>query len=224
MSYTLLIDADDTLWENNIYFDQTTRDFVSFLDHSSLTPLEIEAVINEVQPKMGYGFANFTKSLLATYQQLVERDVREEDLERIRLFGQQVASHPMQIMAGVEETLVTLSKRHLLILLTKGHAEEQRLKIENSGLADYFEHTIVVPEKDTRAYAQLIQKLELQPEATWMIGNSPRSDINPARSVGLNTIYIPHAHTWTVEVQEINTEGSGKHLNLQTFADLCNHF
>ncbi|GHO86380.1 HAD family hydrolase [Dictyobacter formicarum] len=224
MSYTLFIDADDTLWENNIYFEQATSNFIRFLNHSSLQPEEVQAVLNEVEIKTGYGFANFTRSLIAVYEQLAEREVSTEDIEQIRSFGQQLASHPLEIMPGVEETLVDLTHRHQLILLTKGHAEEQQLKIERSGLAGYFEHTIVVPEKHPAAYVQLVQELQLQPAATWMIGNSPRSDINSARAANLNTVYIPHPHTWTVEIQAIETAGPGKHLTLQTFAELRQHF
>ncbi|GCE23360.1 HAD family hydrolase [Dictyobacter kobayashii] len=224
MPYTLCIDADDTLWENNIYFEQATSDFIHFLNHSSLQPAEIEAVLNEVQLNIGYGFANFTRSLIAVYQQLAEREVNIEDIAQIRRFGQQLASHPMEIMPGVEKTLIDLTHRHQLILLTKGHAEEQQLKIERSGLAGYFEHTIVVPEKHPLAYRKLVQELQLQPASTWMIGNSPRSDINSARAANLNTVYIPHPHTWTIELQEIETVGPGKHLTLQTFSELSHYF
>ena len=34
---TLLIDADDTLWENNIYFERAIADFISFLNHRAYT-------------------------------------------------------------------------------------------------------------------------------------------------------------------------------------------
>ena len=31
---------------------------------------------------------------------------------------------------------------------------------------------------------------------TWMIGNSPKSDINPALACGLHAVFIHHPHTW----------------------------
>ena len=224
MSYTLFIDADDTLWENNIYFEQATEDFISFLDHSSLTPDEVQALLNDVERQMGYGFANFTKSLIAVYQQLSERPISDADIEQIQLFGTRLANNPMEIIEGVPETLADLSHRHQLILLTKGHAEEQKLKIERSGLADYFEYTLVVPEKHIEAYIELIDEYQLEHAQTWMIGNSPRSDINPARAAGLNTVYIPHSHTWTLEMQEVVEDGPGRHLNLTNFSELRKHF
>ena len=44
MRLNLLIDADDTLWENNIYFEQAFEEFVDYLDHSTLSAVEIRAV------------------------------------------------------------------------------------------------------------------------------------------------------------------------------------
>ncbi len=224
MQQHLLIDGDDTLWENNIYFERAIEAFIDFLAHSSLKPPEVRAVLDEIEMTMGYGSKNFAKSLQETYRQLAERAVREEDLERVRSFGEQIMHHPMQVMEGVEETLAYLSPRHRLILLTKGNQDEQRIKIDNSGLAVYFEHTIVVAEKDAATYNQLIHELELDVPNTWMVGNSPRSDINPARNVGLNAVFIPHPHTWHLENQDIVTDGPGKLLQLGSFAELRNHF
>ena len=224
MQQHLLIDGDDTLWENNIYFERAIEAFTGFLDHSSLKPEEVRAVLDEIEMTMGYGSLNFARSLQETYRQLVERDVRDEDLERVRSFGEQIMHHPMQVIEGVEETLTYLSPRHRLILLTKGHQDEQRLKIDSSGLGIYFEHTIIVAEKDSATYNRLVHELELDIPQTWMIGNSPRSDINPARNVGLNAVFIPHPHTWHLENQDIVADGTGKILQLERFADLCTHF
>lgn len=220
----LLIDGDDTLWENNIYFERAVEEFTDFLAHSALKPQEVRAVLDEIEMAMGYGSKNFARSLQEAYRQLAERDVREEDLERVRSFGEQIMHHPMQVMEGVEETLAYLSPRHRLILLTKGNQDEQRIKIDNSGLNVYFEHTVIVAEKDIATYNQLIHEFELDVPQTWMIGNSPRSDINPARNVGLNAVFIPHPHTWHLEKQEIVTDGPGNILQLERFAELRDHF
>ncbi len=224
MQQHLLIDGDDTLWENNIYFERAIEEFMNFLDHSALKKEEVRAVVDEIEMTMGYGSKNFARSLQETYRQLAERDVRDEDLERVGRFGEQIIHHPMQVMEGVQETLAYLSPRHRLILLTKGNQDEQRLKIDNSGLDIYFEHTIIVAEKDSATYNRLVQELELDVPQTWMVGNSPRSDINPARKVGLNTVFIPHPHTWTLEKEEIVEEGTGKFLRLERFSELREHF
>lgn len=203
MRQHLLIDADDTLWENNIYFEQAIHAFIEFLAHSSLTAAEVRAVIDEVERTMGYGSANFTKSLVQTYQRLAERDIGDDDVHYVQRLGEQIARQPIQIMEGVEATLTYLSAQHHLTLLTKGVAAEQQLKVDRSGLANYFEQITIVPEKDAQMYARLVEDFSLDPLRTWMIGNSPRSDINPALAAGLNAIFIPHPHTWHFEHEDI---------------------
>jgi len=110
-----------------------------------------------------------------------------------------------------------------MTLFTKGHVEEQTLKIDHSGLARYFQHTAVVGEKNPQAYRTLVEERRLQPDRTWMVGNSPRSDINAALAAGLNAVYVPHPSTWSLEVEEL-PEANGRLLILERFAQLCEHF
>ena len=109
-------------------------------------------MLDEVERLMGYGSANFTKSLVETYRRLAEKDYQEEDLEQVRRFGEQIRAQPLQLLEGVEETLAYLSPRHDLFLLTKGDIEEQKLKIERSGIEKYFKQVVIVPEKDVITY------------------------------------------------------------------------
>lgn len=224
MRQSLLIDADDTLWENNIYFEQATHHFIEFLNHSRLSRDEVQTVLDEVEKLMGYGTANFTRSLLETYRQLAEREIDEEDLRQVRLFGEQITSHPIELLEGVKETLDYLTTRHDLVLLTKGDLEEQKLKIERSGIEGFFQKALIVPEKNEDAYRQVVEQLQLDPPNTWMIGNSPRSDINPALAVGMNAVYIPHPHTWHLEHEETVTPESSQLLVISRFAELGTHF
>jgi len=224
MRYHLLIDADDTLWENNIYFEQAIHGFIEFLNHSSLTPAEVRAVIDEFERLLGYGSANFTNSLVETYRRLAENDLRDEDILRVRQFGEQIRSHPLQFLDDVEETLAYLFARHDLILLTKGDREEQLLKVEQSGVERFFREVVVVHEKDVATYQQILSQLQLDPRATWMIGNSPRSDINPSLAAGLKAVYIPHPHTWHLEHEEVSPTSDGRLLTLSRFADLRTYF
>jgi putative hydrolase of the HAD superfamily len=220
----LLIDADDTLWENNIYFEQAIHAFISFLNHSQLTPEEVRAVLDDVERLMGYGMVNFTRSLVETYRRLAEKDLQDEDIQQVRQFGEQMRSHPLQLLDGVKETLNYLSPRHDLVLLTKGDSEEQKLKVERSGIEECFKQVIIVQEKDVATYYRVAKELEVDPKRTWMVGNSPRSDINPALAAGLNAVYIPHPHTWRLEHEEVQNSGEGHLLTLSVFAELCSYF
>ena len=224
MRYHLLIDADDTLWENNIYFEQAIHAFITFLDHSQLTREEVRAVLDDMERLMGYGSANFTRSLVETYRRLAERDLRDEDVQQVREFGEQIRTHPLQLLDGVKEMLDYLSPRHDLILLTKGDLEEQKLKVEQSGIEERFRQVVIVQEKDVATYHRVVEELRIDSQQTWMIGNSPRSDINPALAAGLNAVYIPHPHTWHLEHEEVNSTGEGRLLTLSSFAELRTYF
>ena len=224
MRYHLLIDADDTLWENNIYFEQAIHDFITFLDHSRLSREEVRAVLDDVERLMGYGSVNFTRSLVETYRRLAEKDIQDEDVQLVRQFGEQIRTHPLQLLEGVKETLNYLSPRHDLLLLTKGDLEEQKLKVERSGIEGFFRQVVIVPEKDVATYHRVVTELRLESKQTWMVGNSPRSDINPSLAAGLNAVYIPHPHTWHLEHEEVKNAGEGRVLTLSTFADLRSHF
>ncbi len=224
MRLHLIMDADDTLWENNIYFEQAIHAFVTFLDHSRLSREEVRSVLDEVERLMGYGTVNFTKSLVETYHRLAEKDLQEEDVEQVRRFGEQISSQPLQLLEGVRETLDYLSTRHDLYLLTKGDSEEQKLKVERSGIEEYFKQVVIVPEKDVTTYHRVVDELRIDPQRAWMVGNSPRSDINPALAAGLNAVYIPHPHTWHLEHEEVQIMEEGRLLTLSTFADLRTSF
>jgi len=224
MRYHLFIDADDTLWENNIYFEQAIHSFITFLDHSQRTREEVRAVLDEVERLMGYGVTNFTSSLVETYRRLTEQELREEDVQQVRQFGESIRTHPMQFLDGVKETLDYLSARHDLVLLTKGDLEEQKLKVERSGIEASFRQVVIVQEKDVATYYHVVSELRVDPKYTWMVGNSPRSDINPALAAGLNAVYIPHPHTWHLEHEEVQDAGEGRVLTLSTFADLRSYF
>jgi putative hydrolase of the HAD superfamily len=224
MRQHLLLDADDTLWENNIYFERATHDFITFLNHSSLSREEVRAVLDDVERLMGYGSANYTRSLVETFRRLVEWDVSDADIQQVRQFGDRIRTHPMQLLDGVRETLAYLAPRHDLFLVTKGDAEEQALKVEQSGIEGFFQQVIIAPEKDTATYRRLTGDLGVDCTRTWMVGNSPRSDINPALAAGLNAVFIPHPHTWRLEHEEVQPADDGRLLTLNTFTDLRSHF
>src|SRR5579885_3480281 len=224
MRYHFLIDADDTLWENNIYFERAIHEFIEFLNHSRLTPDEVRAVIDEFERANGIGSANFTKSLEETYRHLAENEFREEDLQHVRKFGEQIRAHTLEFLEGVEETLEYLSARHDLILLTKGDREEQLFKVEQSGVERFFREVVVAHEKNVATYEEIVRRLGLDANMTWMIGNSPRSDINPALAAGLRAVFVPHPHTWHMEHEEVTPVDDGRLLTLSRFAELRNYF
>jgi putative hydrolase of the HAD superfamily len=223
----LIIDADDTLWENNVYFERAFDAFVEFLAHSTLSPGQVRDVLDAIERANarthGYGSMNFGRNLSQCYERLAERQIEPDDLSTVLSLAERILEQPIEIIPDVPETLASLAERHELTLFTKGHAEEQRLKIERSGLGRFFSHTAIVHEKDASAYRALLSERRMNPSQSWMIGNSPRSDINPALEAGLNAVFVPHAQTWVLEREDIRP-GEGRLITVSRFAELLTHF
>lgn len=226
---TLLIDADDTLWENNVYFERAIAAFISYLNHHEYSPPQIRETLNAVERETilahGYGLTSFTRSLITCFERLSPAPVTEEKREKVRSFAQTIADQEIELLPRVEETLAELSTRHHLILMTKGNEAEQADKLAHSGLARYFAAVEVVPEKDPPTYREVIARHELKPHTSWMIGNSPKSDINPALAAGLHAVFLFHPDTWVLEHAAVDPSPPGQHLlEFDSFARLLELF
>ncbi len=226
---TLLFDADDTLWENNIYFERAIAAFISYLDHRVHTSEEVREHLNLCEratiAQFGYGLQSFRRSLIACFEQLSDAPITPERHDRIVAFTESISTAEIELLPGVEATLQDLSQRHRLILVTKGDLQEQSDKLERSGLRDLFSAVEVLAEKNTIAYRELVARHDCDPANTWMIGNSPKSDVNPALAAGLNAVFIPHDFTWVLEHEVVDQPSGNTHLlELRSFAELSQKF
>ena len=223
----LWIDADDTLWENNVFFERAFGEFVEYLGHSRLSHAQVREALDRIERinnrAHGYGAANFARNLEECFEQLCERGVTAEDRRRIRRWGEELSEHPLVLIDGVEDTLAYLSARHRLMLCTKGNPGEQLGKIERSGLSGHFDHVQVVREKDADCYRRLVAERGVAAGNCWMIGNSPKSDINPALEAGISAVYVPHPRTWHLEHEAV-PDSHERLLVVESFALLRSHF
>ena len=222
---TLLIDADDTLWENNIYFERAIADFLGILDPGKHAPAQVRETLNAVEREIilshGYGLSSFTRALVACLERLSPAAATEENRQRVRGIASLIAEQEIELLPGVAETLPELAARHRLILMTKGDHAEQAGKLAQSGLAAHFAAVEIVAEKDPQTYRAVLARHAIAPRTAWMIGNSPKSDINPALAAGLHAIFLVHPSTWILEHAALDAPPEGQQLiELDTFAKL----
>ena len=224
----LIIDADDTLWENNIFFEQAFEEFADFLDHRHLTREQVRDVLDSIESVNakihGYGSKRFGRNLVETYHRLAQRPIADSDLTQVVSFAEKILDHPIILLPEVEETLVHLAERHQLTLVTKGQPDEQQAKVDRSGLGRFFSHVGIVKEKEIGVYRRLADERGFHAPHTWMIGNSPRSDVNPALRAGLNAVYIPHPRTWILEREDVAPVEGSRLLHLKRFGELREWF
>jgi putative hydrolase of the HAD superfamily len=227
MRQTLVFDADDTLWENNVLFERVIDAYLDWLAHPTLDHRAVRAVLDEVERANvavhGYGSGSFLRSLGDCFERLSERPATAAEARRITELAAALVDHEVELVPGVAETLAELGTRHDLMLLTKGERAEQQRKLDASDLAHHFGSVHIVAEKRASTYRELVGTQGLDASSTWMIGNSPASDIRPAREVGLRAVFIPNAFTWVLEECEIDPDDEGV-LHLERFTDLLEHF
>jgi putative hydrolase of the HAD superfamily len=223
----LIFDADDTLWENNVVFERVIDDFLDWMEHPTLDRTEIRAILDDIEAANavvhGYGSKAFLRNLAECLERLRERPATGAERRRIEELAVALLDHRVELMPGVAETLTDLGVRHELLLLTKGDTEEQQRKLDASQLARHFRGIHIVAEKRVEVYRRLAHERALTPATTWMIGNSPKSDIIPARQAGMNAVFIPNDNTWVLEKAELDPADE-RVLRLGTFADLLDHF
>ncbi len=225
---TLFIDADDTLWENNIYFDSVIdRTATRLTEYGVSTERTREALLAIERQRTrahGYGSLNFGASL----EVLCEHVGIGESLDQLRPFLRaEIAAlrrKRLELLPDVPDTLAYLRRRHRVVLFTKGNHDEQWDKVVRSGLRDLFHQVDVVREKDQAAYADAARRLGARPEHAWMIGNSPKSDIMPARAAGFGAVFVPHAGTWALELADLPETHDPGILHVERFGELRDMF
>jgi putative hydrolase of the HAD superfamily len=224
---TLIFDADDTLWENNVIFERVVDDFVDWLSHPSLEPTAIRAMLAEIEEANivahGYGSQVFLRSLADCFAHLTQRPMSAAEQARMREFTAAFTSGQVELIPAVAEVLDELSTRHDLYLLTKGVPDEQQRKIDASGLANHFAGVDIVATKEPDTYRRVLAERSLAADRTWMIGNSPKSDIIAARMAGLRAVFIPNENTWAHEHADLDPADDGV-LQVASFDELVKHF
>ncbi|GAB2847154.1 HAD family hydrolase [Lentzea nigeriaca] len=224
----LIFDADDTLWENNVLFERVIDDFLDWIDHPTLGREQTRKVLDDIEAANavthGYGAKMLLRSLHDCFEKLNERPATEQERAKIDDLAGKLVRHEVELIAGVTDTLDALRGRYRMLLLTKGDLEEQQRKLDASGLAPHFDSIHIVPEKNTDTYLALIAEQGIEPDTAWMIGNSMKSDVGPARAAGMNAVYIPNEHTWVLEFDDSVNREDERVLFVEAFPDLLKHF
>lgn len=227
MTAHLIFDADDTLWESNRLFNVATEQFIDWMTRFGVDPDHVLGVFNEVEklntPRLGSGLRAFRRTLYDTFQRVMGRDPDGDEMQAISSLTSPILSSKRRLMPGATETLADLASRHDILLLTKGSPDEQEPKIDASGIASWFRRIFIVADKTPATYRQVVREAGITPARTWMIGNSPRSDIIPALEAGLGAIYIPNADTWTLELEALPHDDQ-RLIHLDKLTELVDYF
>ena len=203
---TIFFDADDTLWENEMFFRQAEEKFAELLadytDREGLQQLLWQKQEDNI-PLFGYGSKTYMIGMTEAALELCGGKLPEHIYYGVKKIITDLAFHEFKLIDGVQETLEALSGHYRLVVATKGDVTEQMFKYRRSGLDRYFHHCEVMENKDEKNYLELAAKNDLQPEQLLMVGNSVKSDIAPVINVGGWAINTPHDVVWVHEMMDM---------------------
>ena len=198
----IAFDADDTLFVNEPYFQETEQKFCALMsDYLSEQGLSQELFKIEVDnlSLYGYGIKGYTLSMIEAAMKISNNTLSVEAIEKIIVFGKELLQRPIELLDGVEETLKSLYGNYKLVVATKGDLKDQRRKLHDSGLGAYFHHIEVMSDKQEKDYSDLLNRLEIKPKEFFMIGNSLKSDVLPVLGIGGYAVHVPYHTTWEHE-------------------------
>ena len=219
----IAFDADDTLWHNESLFVETREDFAKLLSRyrdedwvqNHLDEVEIQNL-----DRYGYGIKAFTLSMIETAISISEGRIASADIARILESGHRMLESPVELLDGVAETLHELSREYRLQVITKGDLFDQESKIARSGLGDLFEHVEIVSRKDHGVYERAINRSAIRHDEFMMVGDSLKSDVIPAASVGAHAVYVPYPTVWIHETVSGSVAASYPYHEIQNLAEL----
>ena len=212
----IAFDADDTLFINEPYFQETEQKFCALMsDYLSQQGLSQELFRVEIQnlDLYGYGIKGYILSMIEAAMKISDNTISMEIIEKIIVSGKELLQKPIVLLEGVEETLAQLHGKYKLIVATKGDLKDQQRKLHDSGLGHYFHHIEVMADKQELNYEKLVSRLEIDASEFFMIGNSLKSDVLPVLAIGGHAVHIPYHTTWEHEKISHKVE----HPNFKTF-------
>ena len=218
----ICLDADDTLWNHESYFQDAARRYHALLAPFAETAHTAQKLTDAEERNLhiyGYGVKGFTLSMLETALEIAGDALPAATTREILDIGRELMRHPIEPLPGVRDALPLLAQRARAVLVTKGDLFHQESKLAASGLGDHFAGVEIVSEKTPEVYRRVFERYRSAPEAAVMVGNSLRSDIWPALAAGAWAVHIPSEFEWARERAD-TPDNEPRFARLDRFADL----
>lgn len=208
----VLVDFDDTLVETAPRFERARRELFDLLASLGWDLDEVERVhYHQVDPIMrdahGLGPHRMSPAFRETYTALCRATGRDPDPELVRRcegLGAAVAGTPPPI-AGALAALRRLARELPTVIYTQGGDATYQLGcVRDAGAIDAVgeARVRVVPVKTAATFSATLEEFDVDPGRACMVGNSIRSDINPALEVGAGAILVEMENPWRHDVVE----------------------
>lgn len=221
----IAFDADDTLWVNEPFFQETEQKFCALLEdylpHHTVSQ-ELFKVEMQNLALYGYGAKAFMLSMVETVLRVTNNTANPYIIEKTIEYGKELLTKPIELLDGVADVLEALKGKYRLVVATKGDLLDQERKLMKSGLESYFHHIEIMSDKQEKDFQKLIRHLDILPSEFMMLGNSLKSDVLPVLGIGGWGVHIPYHTTWAHEKIDHKVEHE-QFIQLERLTDILPH-
>ncbi len=198
----IAFDADDTLWKNEEAYLHGRQVFLQILADYNINQDALDRVdefeVENIQ-YYGYGVMSFALSMIELAIELTGERIHPRDIRKLLNLAKAMLTAEVEVFDGVRQLLEEITKEYPLMLITKGDLFHQQRKLEESGLAVFFQAVEVVSDKTPEVYREILERHQIDPRRFIMVGNSLRSDVIPVLKLGAWAIYLSDHLTWSHE-------------------------
>jgi putative hydrolase of the HAD superfamily len=206
----VIFDGDDTLWRTQPIYKSVIDEFYAVLEQQGFAPEVFRPLFTSINQdllkKIELSRDRLGRAMSGTYETMCQHAgimSQSSISERLVELAQQVYIRTPEPVEHVHEVLSLLQKDFELFFYSGGVEETQKARLAKLGLDHYFQDRVfVVTRKDAKTLEGILQTCSLDPEVAWMVGNSPKFDVNPALQVGLNCVWL-HTSFWKEELVDI---------------------
>jgi putative hydrolase of the HAD superfamily len=207
---TIIFDGDDTLWDTQTIFKAVLGEFYTRLADQGFDRAEgldrFTRINQALLDQIKLSTDRLGRAMSATYQALCGEQHRTPDPAFSRSLvdlAQQVYARMPEPLPGLETVLAGLAERYELVFYSAGDDTTQRSRLRGLGLEPLFRDRVhVVQQKDDATLRDVLKRRELDPATTWIVGNSPRFELNPGLRLGLSAIWM-YTNFWKFDLEDI---------------------
>lgn len=204
----VIFDGDDTLWETQPLYETAKEEFISLLREHGIVHDDPVGLLEKIDAQqvssLGFSKERFSSSMVRAYEQIcfsLGLSPEPEVERRLLTIARSIFEKTPRLYPDATDGLTSLKSEYMLVLATKGDPTVQEQRIEGVGIRPWFDRIYILERKTEREYAQIVNELQIHPSRMWVVGNSVKSDINPATRAGLRAIFIPRGG-WEYESED----------------------
>lgn len=206
----ITLDLDDTLWEVKPVLMRAEQELRSWLEQhypktkgslSQQRQQQLKAAVLAKHADVAGDMTAFRHQFLKELAQLAgyPHSLADQGMRVFLHWRNQVSLYP-----GVEESLNWLAQHYPIIALSNGNADLLKMDIGRHFVAHYRASTQLAAKPAVDMFMLACEKMQLQPEAVLHIGDDLQCDIEPARSLGMQTAYISAQSASAASITTLN--------------------